>query len=126
MMLLSNEKLLTLSLLLRTLPQEQQSLLLTHFNPEVARRLREIEEEAGVDVEKVDWTPFYRTWPELERILKDCNEEIRFQKVASIAEEQRPKLREYMLMKLGRIKKGTPILISQDVIKIIDRYMSSL
>jgi len=126
MMVLSNEKLLTLSLLLRTLPKEQQSLLLAHFNPEVVRRLAEIEQETGVDLEKVDWTPFYRSWPELEKILNDCNEEIRLQKVISLADEQRPRMREYMLLKTGRLKKGPPILLSQEVIKVIDRYISSL
>lgn len=125
-MILSNEKLLTLSLLLRTMPKQEQSLLMAHFSPEVIKKLAEIEQESGADVEKLDWTPFYRSWPELERILSDCKEEIKRQKIGNSADEQRPKIREYILMKTGRQKKGAPVFLSQDVIKIIDRYISSM
>lgn len=119
-------KLLTLSLILRTMPKTQQSLLMAHFNPEVVKRLTQIEQESGVDVEKLDWTPFYQAWPELQRILKDCNEEIKIQKLAQVADEQRPKLREYLLLKLGKQKKGAPVFLSSDIIKIIDQYVNEL
>ena len=46
-------KLLTLSLILRTMPKTQQSLLLAHFSPEVVQRLSQIEKETGVDIEKI-------------------------------------------------------------------------
>ena len=72
-------KLLTLSLLLRTMPKTQQSLLLAHFSPEVVKRLSQIEQETGVDVGKLDWTPFYQSWPELKKILDDCKQEIKMQ-----------------------------------------------
>ncbi len=126
MMVLSNEKLLTLSLLLRTMPKQQQSLLMAHFSPEVVKKLAEIEQETGVNVEKLDWTPFYKSWPELEKILTECKEEVKRQKLAKIADEQRPSIKEYMSVKLGRQKKGTPIFLSQEVIKTIDRYINSL
>lgn len=125
-MILSNEKLITLSLLLRTMPKQEQSLLMAHFSPEVVKKLAEIEQETGSDIEKLDWTPFYRSWPELERILSDCKEEIKRQKISASADEQRPKIREYILMKTGRQKKGAPVFLSQDVIKIIDRYLNSM
>lgn len=125
-MVLSNEKLLTLSLLLRTMPKQQQSLLMAHFSPEVVKKLAEIEQETGVNVEKLDWTPFYKSWPELEKILTECKEEVKRQKLAKIADEQRPSIKEYMSVKLGRQKKGTPIFLSQEVIKTIDRYINSL
>lgn len=125
-MVLSNEKLLTLSLLLRTMPKQQQSLLMAHFSPEVVKKLAEIEQETGVNVEKLDWTPFYKSWPELEKILTECKEEVKRQKLAKIADEQRPSIKEYMSVKLGRQKKGTPIFLSQEVIKTIDRYINNL
>lgn len=99
---------------------------MAHFSPEVVKKLAEIEQETGADVEKLDWTPFYRSWPELERILSDCKEEIKRQKIGASADEQRPKIREYILMKTGRQKKGAPVFLSQDVIKIIDRYLNSM
>lgn len=117
-------KLLTLSLLLRTLPKPQQTLLMSHFSPEVVKKLQEIEQQTGVDVEKLDWTPFYQTWPELLRILNDCKREIKSQKLIQLAEEQRPKIKEYILIKLGRQKKGPPILLSQEVIKAIERFLT--
>lgn len=119
-------KLLTLSLILRTMPKAQQSLLLTHFSPEVAKRLSQIEQETGVDVEKLDWTPFYQTWPELKKILDDCRNEIKMQKVQSVSNEQRPKIREYMQLKLGRQKKGAPVFLTQEVMKVIDQYLAEL
>ena len=127
MPVLSKEiKLLTLSLILRAMPKEQKSLLMAHFNPEVVQKLLQIEKETGVDVEKLDWTPFYQTWPELKRILRDCKEEVKLQKIQQLTEQQRPKIREYILMKLGRQRKGAPVFLSQDAMKIIDRYVSEL
>ena len=119
-------KLLTLSLILRTMPKTQQSLLMAHFDPEVVRMLNHIEQETGVDVEKLDWTPFYQAWPELQKILRDCNEEIKIQKLLQAADEQRPKLREYLLLKLGKQKKGAPVFLSQGVTKIVDQYINEL
>ena len=119
-------KLLTLSLLLRTMPKNERSLLMVHFNPEVVKRLVQIEQETSADVEKLDWTPFYQTWPELQRILNDCKQEIKMQKLISFAEEQRPKLRDYILTKLGRPKKGAPVFLPKEVIKAIDNFLVSL
>ena len=119
-------KLLTLSLLLRTMPKTQQSLLLAHFSPEVVKRLSQIEQETGVDIEKLDWTPLYQTWPELKKILDDCRGEIKAQKFQSVANEQRPKIREYLQLKLGKQRKGAPILLTQEVMKVIDQYLAEL
>ena len=127
MVILSKDnKLLTLSLILRTMPKAQQSLLMAHFSPEVVNRLTQIEQESGADVEKLDWTPFYQSWPELKKILNECNEEIKMQKLQVLADEQRPKLREYILVKLGRQKKGAPVFLTKDVIKMIDQYLTEL
>ena len=119
-------KLLTLSLILRTMPKAQQNLLMAHFNPEVVKILAQIEKETSPDVEKLDWTPFYQAWPELQRILNSCKEEIKAQRVTQHAEEQRPRLREYILVRLGRQKKGAPIILSQDVIKIADQFLNEV
>ena len=119
-------KLLTLSLLLRTMPKTQQSLLLAHFSPEVAARLSQIEQETGVDIEKLDWTPFYQSWPELKKILDDCRTEIKMQKLHSAANEQRPKIKEYIQLKLGKQRKGAPIFLTQEIMKVIDQYLEEL
>ncbi len=119
-------KLLTLSLVLRTMPKEQQSLLLAHFSPDVVKKLIQIEQETGVDIEKLDWTPFYQTWPELRKILNDCKEEMKTQKLISAANEQRPKIKEYLQLKLGKQRKGAPIFLTQEVMKIIDQYLAEL
>lgn len=119
-------KLLTLSLILRTMPKEQRSLLLAHFTPEVVKRLTQIEQETGIDVEKLDWTPLYQTWPELKKILNDCKEEIKMQKLISAANEQRPKIKEYLQLKLGKQRKGAPVFLTQEVIKVIDQYLAEL
>ena len=119
-------KLLTLSLLLRTMPKTQQSLLLAHFSPEVVKRLSQIEQETGVDVEKLDWTPFYQSWPELKKILDDCKKEIEVQKLHSVASEQRPKIKEYLQLKLGKQRKGAPVFLTQEVMRIIDHYLTEL
>ena len=121
-----DRKLLTLSLLLRTMPKSEQSLLMAHFSPEVVQRLTQIEQETGVDVEKLDWTPFYQSWPELLKILNDCKGEIKTQKVTRFAEEQRPKLREYILLKSGKLKKGPPVFLSKDVMKVVDQSLANL
>jgi hypothetical protein len=117
-------KLLTLSLILRTMPREQQTLLMSHFSPEITRRLKEIEAESNVDVEKLDWTPIYQSWPELKKILSECKEQIRQQGLIKIAEEQRPIIKQYILMKLG-MQKGAPVLLSDKVKKTIDKYLTS-
>ena len=125
--ILSKEiKLLTLSLLLRTMPKTQQSLIIQHFGQDVVKQLQEIEAQTGSDVEKLDWTPFYQTWPELQRILNDCKEEIKAQKIIQFAEQQRPQLREYILIKLGKQKKGTPVFLSPEITRIVDQYITSL
>ena len=125
--ILSKEiKLLTLSLLLRTMPKTQQSLIIQHFGQDVVKQLQEIEAQTGSDVEKLDWTPFYQTWPELQRILNDCKEEIKAQKMIQVAEKQRPQLREYILVKLGKQKKGTPVFLSPEITRIVDQYITSL
>lgn len=127
MVVLSKDiKLLTLSLILRTMPKEQQSLLLAHFSPEVVKTLSVIEQATGSDVEKLDWTPLYQTWPELTKILKDCKEEIKMQKLHSVANEQRPKIREYMQLKLGKQRKGAPVFLTQGIIKVVDQYLTEL
>ena len=127
MPILSKEiKLLTLSLLLRTLPREQQSLLMQHFTQEVMQQLSQIEQATGEDVEKLDWTPFYQSWTELQKILNECKEEIKFQRIIQIAEEQRTKIKEYILIKLGRQKKRTPIFLSEEVKKSVDQFILSL
>lgn len=119
-------KLLTLSLVLRTMPKEQKSLLMSHFNPEVVKQLTHIEQATKVDVEKLDWTPCYQSWPELKRILDECKEEIKSQRKRQHAEEQRPKLREYILTKLGIQRKGAPVFLSKEVMNIVDRYLAEL
>ena len=124
--LTKNIKLMTLFLILRTMPKEQQSLLMAHFSPEVVKMLTEIEQYAGPDIEKLDWTPFYQAWPELQRILASCKEEIKSQKVFHIADEQRPRIREYILQKLGKQKRGAPIVLSQEITKIVDLYLSDV
>ena len=117
-------KLLTLSLLLRTMPKNQQSLLKSHFSPEVIQKLAEVEKLTGESkVEQLDWTPFYQSWPELKRILDECREEIKQQNLIKSTEEQRTMIKEYILMKLGRKKKGMPVILSADVTKIIDQYI---
>lgn len=127
MPVLSKEiKLLTLSLLLRTMPKNEKSLLMAHFTPEVVKILNQIEEETGADVEKLDWTPFYQTWPELQKILNDCKQEIKTQHIAQVAEGQRPKLREYILMKLGKQKKGAPVFLPPEITKVVDQYIIGL
>ena len=123
MLLTKDTKLLTLSLILRTMPKEQQSLLLAHFTPEVAKILTLIEQQTGGDVEKLDWTPFYQAWPELKKILDDCKKEIRIQKLQALAEKQRPKIKDYCMQKIGRQRKGPPVLMSPDITKIIDQYI---
>lgn len=119
-------KLLTLSLILRTMPKEEQSLLMAHFSPEVVRRLAQIEQETGANVEKLDWTPFYQSWPELQKILNDCKREVKSKKLFRLAEEQRPKLREYILGKLGVPRKGPPVFLSQDVMVAVDQFLSNV
>ena len=119
-------KLLTLSLILRTMPKTQQSLLLAHFSPEVVQRLSQIEKETGVDIEKLDWTPFYQAWPELKKILDDCKTEIKMQKLHSVSSEQRPKIKEYLQLKLGKQRKGVPVFLTQEVMKVIDQYLAEL
>ena len=119
-------KLLTLSLILRTMPKVQQSLLLAHFSPEVAKRLAQIEQETGTNIEKLDWTPFYQSWPELSKILNDCRKEINLQKLQSVATEQRPKIREYMQIRLGKQRKGAPVFLTQEVMKVTDQYVAEL
>ena len=119
-------KLLTLSLILRTLPHDQQSILMQHFSSDVVEILKQIEKETGDDVSHLDWTPFYQSWPELQRILDDCKNEIKAQVMVRFAEEQRPKIREYIMIKLGRQKKGAPVFLSQDVLKVIDRFITTL
>ena len=119
-------KLLTLSLILRMMPKEQQSLLMSHFTPEVVRRLQEIEQETGGDVEKLDWTPFYQAWPELQRIVVDCKKETEGKRVIQFAEEQRPFLREYVLVKSGKQKKGAPIFLTPDVTRVVDRIIAEI
>lgn len=119
-------KLLTLSLILRTMPKDQQSLLMTHFSPEVVKVLTQIEQETKTDVEKLDWTPFYQAWPELQKILNDCKKEIKSQKISRVADEQRPKLKEYILIKLGVQRKGPPIFLSKEVMSIVDRFLTDM
>ena len=119
-------KLLTLSLVLRTMPKEQQSLLLTHFSPDVVKTLSMIEQTTGTDIEKLDWTPFYQSWPELKKILDDCKGEIKVQKLQSVSNEQRPRVKEYMQLKLGKQRKGAPVFLTQDVMKVIDQYLTEL
>ena len=119
-------KLVTLSLVLRTMPKDQQSLLLAHFPPEIVKKLTFIEQQTGSDVEKLDWTPFYQAWPELKQILDDCRKEIKLQKLQSIAESQRPKVKNYLLQKMGRQKKGGAVLLSQEITKIIDGYLEEI
>ena len=119
-------KLLTLSLILRTMPKTQQSLLMAHFSPEVARILAQIEQETKIDVEKLDWTPFYQSWPELQKILNDCKREIASQKTYKITDDQRPKLREYMLTKLGKQKKGPPVFLSKQVQEVVDQFLTNI
>lgn len=120
-------KLLTLSLIVRTLPKDQRSLLMQHFSPEVAQILAKIEKEAGSgDVANLDWTPFYQAWPELQKILNDCKAEIKAQSLLMSVSEQRPKLKEYILIKLGRQKKGAPVFLSQEILKVVDRFLTTL
>lgn len=120
-------KLLTLSLIVRTLPKDQRSLLMQHFSPEVTQILTRIEEEAGsTDVANLDWTPFYQSWPELKKILNDCKVEIKAQNLIEAASEQRPRLKEYILIKLGRQKKGAPVFLSQEILKVVDRFLTTL
>ena len=85
-----------------------------------------IEEATGSDIEKLDWTPLYQTWPELKKILDDCNREMKQQKLQSTANEQRPKIKEYMQIKLGKQRKGAPVFLTQDIIKTIDQYLEEL
>lgn len=101
-------------------------MLLAHFSPEVVKTLSVIEQATGSDVEKLDWTPLYQTWPELTKILKDCKEEIKMQKLHSVANEQRPKIREYMQLKLGKQRKGAPVFLTQGIIKVVDQYLTEL
>lgn len=119
-------KLLTLSLILRTLPQDQQRVLKAHFSPEVVKALDIIEKSTNVDVEKLDWTPFYQAWPDLQKILSDCKREIGSQRKFKITEEQRPRIRDYMMNKLGMQRKGPPVFLSQEVMNIIDRFLTNL
>ena len=127
MPILSKEiKLLTLSLLLRTMPKTQQSLIMQHFAPEVVNALNQIEQETGTDIEKLDWTPFYQTWPDIQRILHDCKKEIRAKNTEALAEGQRPKLRAYILVKLGKQKKGPPVVLPEVVKDIVDEYLSKI
>lgn len=126
MVVLSKDiKLLTVSLILRTLPKDQQALVKAHFNPEVVKVLNQIEKETNIDVEKLDWTPFYQAWPELQRILNDCRMEIEAQKKFKVAEEQRPRVRDYILTKLGVQRKGAPVLFSQDITAVIDNFLTN-
>lgn len=121
-----DRKLLTLSLLLRTLSKNEQLLLIAHFSPEVVNSLNQIEQETGGDLEKLDWTPFYQSCPELQKILLACREEIKSQKVFKIIEEQRTKIKDYMLTRSGKQKKGPPTFLSKEVMKVIDHYLQTL
>ena len=127
MVILSKDiKLLTLSLILRIMPKEQQSLLISYLTPDVAKRLQEIEQEAGQDVEKLDWTPFYQTWPELQKIVSECKKEVEGQKVIQFAEQQRPFLKEYILVKSGKKRKGAPLFLTPEVTKVVDRVITEI
>ena len=116
-------KLITLSLLLRTMPKHEQSLVMSHFSPEVVSRLNEIEQEAGADIEKIDWRPFTRYWGDLRKIIDECREEVRVQKLLEFANKQRPQIRDYMLLKLGKKKKGAPVILSPDITKAVDQFI---
>lgn len=119
-------KLLTLFLLLRTMPKEQQSLLTSHFSAEVINKLKQLEAQTGdSSVEQLDWTPFYQSWPELKKILSECNQDYKQENLAKVAGEQRPLIKEYMLVKMGLQKKGPPITLTPDIIQIIDHYLIS-
>ena len=119
-------KVLTVSLILRTLPKDQQAMIKAHFSPEVVKVLNQIEKETNIDVEKLDWTPFYQAWPELQRILSDCKREIEAQKKFKVAEEQRPRIRDYILTRLGVQRNGPPVFFSQDITGIVDNFLTNL
>lgn len=106
------------------MPKEQQSLLLAHFSPDVTSKLKQIEQMTGeIDIEMLDWTPIYQAWPELKKILDSCKNEIKSQKLQTVAGVQRPKLREYLMLKTGKQKKGAPVFFSPELTKVIDQYI---
>lgn len=123
-MLAKDTKLITLSLLLRSMPSEKQSLLMSHFNSDLQRALRRIQMESSLE-QNMDWAAVSQSVPALRKILNECLEEARLQKLAKAAEEQRPQLKQYILMKLGKHKKGGPVFLSQDITKVIDKYITS-
>lgn len=98
---------------------------MSHFSPDVARELRRIEMESGSNTTNIDWAPMYQSFPQLKKVLNDCVSEIRQQKLERFAEEQRPIIRQYILMKLGKNIKSAPVFISEEIKETIDRYMAS-
>lgn len=127
MVILSKEnKLLTLALLLHSMSQAEKSLLMSHFSPGVVESLNQIEKEIGASTQGIDWTPLYSSCNELQRILNECRQEISAQDINRFAMGQRPKLREYILTKLGKQKKGAPVFLSQEIKRVVDHFLTNL
>ena len=102
----------------------QQTLLMKYFSPETIKKINELEGQShDISIEKLDWGPFYQSWPELKKILRECKEEVRQNGLVKLIETQRPQIKEYILVKLGKKKKAQPVLLSQEVIKIIDQFL---
>lgn len=125
-MITKQMKLVTLSLLLKSMPVEHKNLLLSYFSPETARVLQRMEAEMEGDPAQLDWTPIYESFPELKNIVEDCRKEIRLQKIADLADEQRPSIKQYILMKIGKQRKGGPVFLSEGVKNSIDKYLNTV
>ncbi len=115
------KKIKTLALILRSLPEEVQSLIYERLSPEVVAKVAALELDDQDQLSDEDWNAFLDSWSEFKEIIQNVRKEASKSTLSQLLVRERSKVREYLEYKQSA-RRDRPKL-SSSIAKVIDRYI---
>ncbi len=113
------QKLKTLTLILRSLPPMLQTMIVQKLPAQVVEKLATLELSIEEELTEEDWESFYESWPELASMLGNVKQEAKSEEVKNLMITERPKIRDYIAYRTGKSEER-PNLPSS-ICKIVDQ-----
>lgn len=115
------KKLKTLTLILRSLPPNLQTMIVEKLPAKVVEKLAQLEMSIEDELTDEDWKNFYEAWPELANMVTEVKSEAKSKEIGHLLATERPKVRDYIAYKTGESEER-PNLTSS-ITKIIDQVV---
>ena len=119
---MGNNKLKTLTLILRSLPPKMQKTIIQELPAQVVEKLAHLEMTIDDQLTDEDWKDFYESWPEFATMISTVKKESKTQEIQNLMSTERPKVKEYVAHRMGKSEERPNL--SSSITRVLDQVLS--